>query len=219
MTWLKANVSTSDPLQIIVKYFPDCSTEQLEQYEALLPLYRDWNDKINVISRKDIGNLYEHHVLHAMAIARRISFKPGSRVMDVGTGGGFPGIPLAIYFPQVEFVLVDSIGKKIRVVQAIAEAIGLQNVTGIQSRVETLNMKADYMVSRAVAVLKTFTHWVRGKVKASDEMNLERGIYYLKGGTLETELAAYNGPYQITEISDFFSEPFFEGKKIVHIPY
>jgi 16S rRNA (guanine527-N7)-methyltransferase len=206
-------------MELLLKYFPDLTTTQIDQFKRLPELYRDWNSKINVISRKDIDNLYERHVLHSLAIQKVITFKSGSLVMDVGTGGGFPGIPLAIVNPETRFLLVDSVGKKIKVVKDIALKLDLKNVETAHARVESLTIQADYVVSRAVAVLKTFTHWVENSIKPSDEQNLQRGIYYLKGGTLEQELNEFHGPFQINEIQEFFEEPFYREKKVVFLPF
>lgn len=206
-------------MEIIEKYFPDLSETQRQQFAALYPLYTDWNSKINVISRKDIENLYLNHILHSLSIARLIRFEPGTRVMDVGTGGGFPGIPLAILFPETDFHLVDSIGKKIKVVNAVAEALELKNVRTSHSRVEEIPESFDFIVSRAVTDLPTFYQWVRKKVSKNSFNALANGILYLKGGDLSEELrdlpvkAYYEYP-----ISCWFSEDFFQEKKIIHIP-
>lgn len=186
--------------------------------ERLRPLYESWNDKINVISRKDIGNLYTNHVLHSMAIARVISFNPGARILDVGTGGGFPGIPLAILFPQTHFHLVDSIGKKITVVREVADELGLTNVRAEQVRAEDLNGEYDFVVSRAVTRLKEFHNWVRRKARPASTHALRNGILYLKGGDLDEEIAELNKPVQLFRLSDYFQEAFFETKKVVFVP-
>ena len=206
-------------METIEKYFPDLSETQRQQFAALYPLYTDWNSKINVISRKDIENLYLNHILHSMSIAKLIRFEPGTRVMDVGTGGGFPGIPLAILFPETDFLLVDSIGKKIKVVDAVAEALQLKNVRTAHSRVEEIPEAFDFIVSRAVTDLPTFYQWVRKKVSRTSRNELANGILYLKGGDLSEELRAlpvkafYEYP-----ISCWFSEEFFKEKKIIHVP-
>lgn len=203
---------------IIDHYFPNLTPRQQQQFEQLGPLYREWNEKINVISRKDIDNLYINHVLHSLGIAKVISFKPGAAVMDVGTGGGFPGIPLAILFPETSFHLVDSIGKKITVVNTVAKELGLTNVKGEQIRAEQVKGEYDFVISRAVTRLKEFYSWVQQKVKKRSTHPLKNGILYLKGGDLDDELRELNKPYFIFSLSDYFSEDFFETKKIVYIP-
>lgn len=214
-------------MDLILKYFPDLTSRQKEQYAALFDLYNYWNGQINVISRKDIDQLYLRHVLHSLAIAKVCSFSAGSRIMDVGTGGGFPGIPLAIMFPEAEFTLIDSIGKKIKVVEEVAKGAGLENVTAVHGRAEQQpDAKFDYVVSRAVTDMKAFTGWVWNKIRKQDRSGspgqLSNGILYLKGGDLEgglgEELAAVKKPYAFYEISDFFGEEFFDTKKIVYIP-
>lgn len=202
----------------IAHYFPGLTTAQEEQFSKLFLLYSDWNDKINVISRKDIDNLYTNHVLHSLGIAKVLAFKPGAKVLDVGTGGGFPGIPLAILFPETNFHLVDSIGKKIMVVKAVAESLGLKNVQGEQIRAEQINAEYDFVVSRAVTRLKEFYSWVHRKVKRKSVHDLDNGILYLKGGDLEEELAELKKPYALYSLSDYFKEDFFETKKVVYVP-
>ena len=209
------------PLQdseLISSYFPEITDLQKEQFSRLLPLYKEWNAKINVISRKDVDNLYVNHVLHSLGIAKLISFKAGARILDVGTGGGFPGIPLAILFPDTQFHLVDSIGKKITVVNKVAEVVGLKNVRGEQIRAEKLKGEYDFIVSRAVTRLKEFCGWVRGKVKKESKHSLYNGILYLKGGDLEEELAELKKPHQVFELNTVFKEEFFETKKVVYVP-
>lgn len=201
----------------ILTYFPDLTTLQIEQFRALEKLYKEWNEKINVISRKDIDELYIKHVLHSLAIAKIIQFKDGSEILDVGTGGGFPGIPLAILFPNVNFHLVDSIQKKINVVNGVAESIGLKNIQAEQKRAEKIKTKYDFIVSRAVTQMPKFVGWVRNKFKEKNQNNLPNGIIYLKGGDLQEELQDYP-QVQIFEIPDFFTESFFETKKIVYLP-
>jgi 16S rRNA (guanine527-N7)-methyltransferase len=205
-------------MQIIQEYFPNLSETQKEQFAQLLPLYQDWNSKINVISRKDMEQFYEHHVLHSLGIAKVIQFKSGTKVLDVGTGGGFPGIPLAILFPETDFFLVDSIGKKIKVVNAVAEAIGLKNVRAQQVRAEELKEQFDFVVSRAVTVLPEFQGWVKNKFLKKSFSNLPNGILYLKGGDLTEELTPFKGKVKTFELKDYFKEEFFETKKVVYLP-
>lgn len=203
---------------LIFSYFPELTAVQKEQFSRLLPLYREWNARINVISRKDIDNLYLNHVLHSLGIAKMTSFKPGSYILDVGTGGGFPGIPLAILFPEVRFHLVDSIGKKITVVKNVAQGVGLKNVEAEQVRAEQVKGEYDFIVSRAVTRLKEFYGWVHRKVKKDSKHSLYNGILYLKGGDLDEELAELKKPHQIFELSSVFKEEFFETKKVVYVP-
>lgn len=202
---------------LIFNYFPDLSSEQRAQFELLEELYKDWNQKINVVSRKDIDELYLRHVLHSLGIAKFQKFKPNSLVLDVGTGGGFPGIPLALLFPEVSFTLVDSIGKKIRVVEEVVEGLKLGNVTPVNSRVEEVSGKYDFIVSRAVAAMPTFTHWVKGKIKRESVHERRNGILYLKGGDLTAELKGYKTA-QVFGLTDYFKEDFFETKKLVYLP-
>jgi len=204
-------------LNDILKHFPELTEQQKKQFEALAGLYKDWNLKINVVSRKDIDEIYLRHVLHSLGIAKVQSFKPGSKVMDVGTGGGFPGIPLAILFPETQFHLVDSIGKKIKVVNEVKEGLGLENVKTSNCRVEEIDEQYDFIVSRAVAQMETFVRWVKGKVKKKSEHDLKNGILYLKGGDLSEELAKYKTA-KVYELSDYFEEDFFDTKKVVHLP-
>jgi 16S rRNA (guanine527-N7)-methyltransferase len=204
-------------MQLILKYFPDLSEDQIQQFQKLESLYQDWNLKINVVSRKDIDELYLRHVLHSLAIAKVIEFKAGSKVMDVGTGGGFPGIPLAIMFPETQFHLVDSIAKKLKVVDEVVEGLGLTNVKTTHTRVEEINDTYDFIVSRAVAAMPTFVHWVKGKIAKTQNHNLKNGILYLKGGDLSEELKDYRTA-TIYDLTEFYSEPFFETKKVVHLP-
>lgn len=203
---------------VIFHYFPELSEKQKAQFNSLYDLYAEWNEKINVISRKDIDNLYIHHVLHSLGIAKVISFKPGARILDVGTGGGFPGIPLAILFPQVQFDLVDSIGKKITVVNTVAKALDLKNVRGVQTRAEQVTGSYDFVVSRAVTRLKEFYGWVHKKINWQSVHQLKNGILYLKGGDLESELTELNRPSTVYPLRDFFKEEFFETKKVVYVP-
>jgi 16S rRNA (guanine527-N7)-methyltransferase len=203
---------------IVQKYFTALTPEQVNRFEMLDALYREWNERINVVSRKDIDNLYINHVLHSLGIAKVLSFNPGAEILDVGTGGGFPGIPLAILFPQTQFHLVDSIGKKIKVVHEIARALGLNNVIGQQIRAEQIQHKYDFIVSRAVTRLNEFYGWVNRKVKAESTHDLDNGILYLKGGDLTDELNELKKPYSLYNLSDYFTEDFFETKKVVYVP-
>lgn len=202
---------------IIKKYFPDLSVGQMEQFEMLTPLYSEWNEKINVISRKDVENLETNHILHSLAIAKIISFKSGTKILDVGTGGGFPGIPLAIMFPECKFHLIDSIGKKITVVEAIAKEIGLQNLTAEKIRAEDVEGKFNFIVSRAVTTLPEFYSWIENKIISKSQNTLKNGVIYLKGGDLTEELKAFEKRHTVFDISNIFEEEFFETKKIVHI--
>ncbi len=201
----------------VLKYFPDLTEDQLEKFTKLKDLYKDWNLKINVVSRKDIDEIYLRHVLHSLGIAKVQQFRSGSTVMDVGTGGGFPGIPLAILFPETQFHLVDSIGKKIKVVNEVKEGLGLENVKTSNCRVEEIDEQYDFIVSRAVAQMETFVRWVKGKIKKKSNHELKNGILYLKGGDLSEELAKYETA-KIYNLSDYFEEDFFETKKVVHLP-
>jgi 16S rRNA (guanine527-N7)-methyltransferase len=204
-------------MDIIKKYFPDLNAQQSDLFAQLQPLYNDWNNKINVISRKDMDNFYINHVLHSLSIASMIQFTPGTSIMDVGTGGGFPGIPLAIMFPECNFCLVDSIGKKIKVVNEVSNALGLKNVTTIHDRAGNINEQFDFVVSRAVTALPEFTGWVKDKILPEHKNCIPNGIIYLKGGDFSLELRGIKHHYTIYEISRFFDESFFETKKIVHL--
>lgn len=209
---------TSTPsVQVIFDHFPDLTDRQREQFAALDALYRDWNAKINVISRKDIDNLYPHHVLHSLGIARVIRFRPGTRVMDVGTGGGFPGIPLAILFPEVSFHLVDSIGKKIRVATAVAEAVGLTNVTAVHRNVMEEKAKFDFVVSRAVMDFSELARLVRKNIGTEQRNALPNGIICLKGGDLQEELRPFKRKCETWNLADFFADEFFETKKVAYV--
>lgn len=203
-------------MELITKYFPNLTDIQLQRFQQLDALYRDWNSKINVISRKDIDNLYEHHVLHSLGIAEVIRFKAGTEVMDLGCGGGFPGIPLAILFPETHFHLVDSIGKKIRVCQEVANALGLENVTTQWGRAEEVKDKFHFVVSRAVMPLQDLVKIVRGKIAKEQFNGLPNGLICLKGGELEHETLPLKAQTDITPLSDYFEEPFFETKKVVY---
>lgn len=204
-------------IEIIQKYFPDLTPKQKEQFEALYALYTDWNSKINVISRKDITNLYEHHVLHSLGIAKVIHFKPGTQIMDLGTGGGFPGIPLAILFPETSFHLVDSIGKKVRVATEIANAIGLTNVTTRHCRAEEEKQLFDFVVSRAVMPLNDLLKIIRKNIKTEQKNALPNGLICLKGGELENEILPVKHKTFIHDLKDTFEESFFETKKVVYV--
>ena len=201
----------------ILKQFPNLSDNQILQFQKLQSLYEDWNAKINVISRKDIDELYTRHVLHSLGIAKIIEFRPGSRIMDVGTGGGFPGIPLAILYPEVDFYLIDVIAKKIRVVNEVAAGLGLKNVKAEQKRAELVKQEFDFIVSRAVTNMPDFVKWVADKVSKKQNHELANGILYLKGGDLTEELKDFPKATQYN-LSDFFSDEFFETKKVVHLP-
>ncbi len=205
-------------MDTLLKYFPNLTERQREQFAALPALYADWNSKINVISRKDMDNFMEHHVLHSLAIAKVQQFKPMADILDVGTGGGFPGIPLAIMFPDAQFCLVDSIGKKIKVVQDVIAQLGLTNARAEQIRAEQVKGDFDFIVSRAVTDLSQFVQWVRGKVSHEQYHKLHNGILYLKGGDLDTELAPFRKKVRLYDIDAFFDEPYFETKKVIHLP-
>lgn len=205
-------------MNIIQKYFPQLSAEQLHQVALLDELYRDWNAKINVISRKDIDNLYEHHVLHSMAIAKMVNLRPGTRILDFGTGGGFPGIPLAILFPECQFKLIDGTGKKIRVAQEVAQAIGLKNCTPVHLRGEEEKDKYDFIVSRAVMPLPDLVKIVKKNIAKEQKNALPNGIICLKGGNLEGELQPYRKYVEKTELSQWFSEEWFKEKYVIYLP-
>jgi 16S rRNA (guanine527-N7)-methyltransferase len=204
-------------MEEIIKQFPNVTDNQVQQFQKLDALYHDWNSKINVISRKDIDELYTKHVLHSLAIAKVQPFEPGTYILDVGTGGGFPGIPLAILFPETRFYLIDVIAKKIKVVQAVADALELKNVKAEQMRAENVKGDFDFIVSRAVTNMPDFYSWVKDKIKKQNKHELKNGILYLKGGDLTEELASFPKATEYN-ISNFFSDEFFETKKVVHLP-
>ncbi|MDO1501471.1 16S rRNA (guanine(527)-N(7))-methyltransferase RsmG [Winogradskyella maritima] len=204
-------------MELLKNYFPDVTEDQLHKFEALEGLYKEWNAKINVVSRKDIDELYLRHVLHSLGIAKVMPFADGSSILDVGTGGGFPGVPLAIMFPNCKFHLVDSINKKLKVINGVAEALGLQNIRTTHSRVEDIDEQYDFIVSRAVTQMPEFTKWVKGKIAKEQKNSLKNGILYLKGGDLTEELSKYS-TVKLFPLSDYFEEDFFETKKIVYLP-
>jgi 16S rRNA (guanine527-N7)-methyltransferase len=208
-------------MESILRFFPDLTDRQKTQFQQLGPLYREWNEKINVISRKDIDNLYEHHILHALAIAKVVSFKPGARVLDLGTGGGFPGIPLAILFPDTSFTLIDGTRKKITVVQEIAEAVGLENVTARHIRAEELKGQFDFVVSRAVARLEKLVPWSFRLIKEKQQHGLPNGLLALKGGNMKEEIKALGRGSYVEEfpLTDFFDVPYFAEKSIVYVQW
>lgn len=208
------NLTTMD---LILKYFPNLTDDQINKFHLLELLYQDWNLKINVVSRKDIDELYLRHVLHSLGIAKVVEFKDGSNILDVGTGGGFPGIPLAILYPNCSFHLVDSIAKKIKVVDEVVLGLGLTNVKTTHSRVEDINDTFDFIISRAVAIMPTFVHWVKGRIAKEQKNEFKNGILYLKGGDLTEELEDYKTA-SVYNLSDFYSEDFYETKKLVYLP-
>ena len=206
-------------MELINKYFPDLTADQRDKFGQMEELYQFWNAKVNVISRQDIDTLYERHILHSLGIAKVLQFKSGTNILDVGTGGGFPGIPLAIMFPEAQFHLVDSIGKKIRVVQEIAQALQLDNVKAEQVRAEKLEDDTyEFVVSRAVTRMTPFVGWVRKNISRNSFHSLRNGILYLKGGDLAEELSELNQKTRVFELSDYFEEEFFETKKVVYVP-
>jgi 16S rRNA (guanine527-N7)-methyltransferase len=207
----------TNTIEVLLKYFPDLTETQRKQFTLLQPLYAEWNEKINVISRKDIDNLYVNHVLHSLGIAKVATFLPGTEVLDVGTGGGFPGVPLAILFPETKFHLVDSIGKKIKVVEAVAAGAGLKNITTAHIRAEEVKGKYDFVVSRAVTRMNEFYGWVSNKFKKESKHELPNGILYLKGGDLTDEMAELAMRYQSFNLTDYFKEEFFETKKVIYV--
>jgi len=204
-------------MEIIEKYFTGLSAKQKSQFAALEAVYKEWNEKINVISRKDMENLYERHVLHSLGIAKVISFKPQTSILDAGTGGGFPGIPLAILFPESVFLLVDSIGKKIKVVDEVIKTLQLPNVRAMNARMETVKWEFDFITCRAVTKLPEFLNWSKGKIVKKGFNDLPNGILYLKGGDLQDEIGSLQRHFRVYELSKYFEEEFFETKKLVHI--
>lgn len=205
-------------MQVITRYFPELTKEQIFLFEEMVPLYIEWNRKINVISRKDVENLAVHHILHSLSIAKIISFSPNTNVLDVGTGGGFPGIPLAVLFPEVHFHLIDAIAKKITVVSEISQSLGLKNVSAQQIRVEQVKETFDFVVSRAVTRFDSFRQLVGKNIHHQQKNKLPNGIIYLKGGEFDDEIEQVKHKITLTQISHFFEEPFFETKKIIHLP-
>ena len=202
-------------VSLILKYFPEITDEQKQQFEKLEQLYTEWNEKINVISRKDMDGLYEKHILHSLGIAKVMPFADGTKVLDIGTGGGFPGIPLAILFPEVSFTLIDSIGKKIKVVEAVSEGLGLKNVTAVHGRAEKLKEKFHFVVSRAVTQMPEFLRWLKGKFEKEQFNEKHNGVLYLKGGDLAEELAGLR--CEIFQLKNYFEEEFFDTKKVVYL--
>ena len=210
-------ISKDDFIKLFDKYGITISDSDYSRFEAYADLLCEWNEKINLISRKDTENLFVHHILHSLAIAKVCMFKPNCEILDIGTGGGFPGLPLAIMFPETKFFLVDSIGKKIKVVQAITEALGLENVRSEQTRAETVQGKFDFIVSRAVTTFEDFIPWTQGKISKIQYHDLPNGILYLKGGDLTEELSKVKKKYGVFNISDYFEDEFFATKKVIHI--
>ena len=205
-------------MELIKKYFPNLEAKKIEKLEALGKLYPEWNEKINVISRKDIRELYVRHILHSLALPKLFNFAPGTQIMDVGTGGGFPGIPMAILLPEVNFYLVDSIGKKIKVVQEIVNELELKNVCAEQKRVELIKEKFDFIVSRAVTAFPRFVSLVEKNISHNQKNSMLNGVIYLKGGDFNEEVKPFKNKIEVFEISDLFEEPFFETKKVIYLP-
>ena len=205
-------------MEHVLKYFPGMSPSQRKVLEGLYDSFQYWNSRINVISRKDFHNFYLHHVLHSLSIARIMHFEPGTRILDVGTGGGFPGIPLAIYFPDVEFMLLDSVRKKLKVIDSISQDFHLTNIRTLHTRVEQYKEKYDFVVSRAVTQFPRFVSWVRNNIRPGSQQGTENGIFYLKGGDVDSETERFKDRIRIYEIHSFFEEPFFQHKKILYLP-
>ncbi|RAI87103.1 16S rRNA (guanine(527)-N(7))-methyltransferase RsmG [Algoriphagus yeomjeoni] len=205
--------------QLIQSYFPDLTESQLSQFDQLQELYEDWNSKINVISRKDMEQFYVHHVLHSLGIVKVMPFEPGTKILDIGTGGGFPGIPLAIMFPETHFHLVDSIGKKITVVKDVVKQLKLTNVEAQQARAEQLIRKYDFVISRAVTRMVNFYPWVKNKIRKEDINEYPNGILYLKGGEVDEEMEELGKSYVVYHLEDYFKEEFFETKKVIYMPW
>jgi len=202
----------------LLKYFPELTQDQRRLFEELYGSFQFWNSRINVISRKDFQNFYLHHVLHSLAIAKVIRFEAGTRILDVGTGGGFPGIPLAVMFPSCSFMLVDSIKKKLKVIRSISEDFGLDNVTTLHARIEQYHEQYDFVVSRAVTQFPRFVSWVSGNIREGGQQGFTNGIFYLKGGDIQPELGEFQNRMKVYDIQDFFEEPFFHSKKILYLP-
>jgi 16S rRNA (guanine527-N7)-methyltransferase len=208
-----------DDINIILKYFPKLSDDQISKFTEVGELYREWNEKINLISRKDIDYLYERHILHSLGIAKVIRFNKDTTILDVGTGGGFPGIPLAIYFPEVNFTLVDSIGKKIMVVRDIVKRLNLTNVRAYHTRAEEINGSYDFITGRAVTDLNAFYGWIKKKIRSDDRNGLPNGILYLKGGEFDAEMASFGNRIQVFPLSGYFEEAFFKTKSVVYMQH
>lgn len=205
-------------MEHVLKYFPELNQAQRKRLEGLYDSFQYWNSRINVISRKDFHNFYLHHVLHSLSIARVIHFEPGTRILDVGTGGGFPGIPLAIYFPDVEFMLVDSVRKKLKVIDSISQDFYLTNIQTLHTRVEKYKEPYDFVVSRAVTQFPRFVSWVRNNIRPGSQQGMNHGLFYLKGGDVETEIHNFRNRIRMYQIDSFFEEPFFQRKKILYLP-
>jgi len=205
-------------MEHVLKYFPELSPAQRKVFEGLYDSFQYWNSRINVISRKDFHNFYLHHVVHSLSIARVIHFQPATRILDVGTGGGFPGIPLAIYFPEVEFMLVDSVRKKLKVIDSISHDFQLTNIQTLHARVENYKEQHDFVVSRAVTQFPRFVSWVRNNIRAGSQQGIDHGILYLKGGDVQAEIHPFRDRLRIYDIETFFEEPFFQKKKILYLP-